>query len=367
MRGMVRRYYLRELRQEDTALDDLVAISEEASSDFEQSRLLNPENEHGYIAEAQMVIDLLDHVAKSSGDLFQFLAGYNVPPYLREALDRVEDLLTHVRREREGIGASQYEIRASARVRALYGDYSGAIQRLDSLTARQDVYQPPIRRQIAWAYLSRAGGDWSRVSKRQLERVVELLSKNLEEEPRGGQNIRMWMQASRFQEEPPSLESVIEQVQYWRAEPEVIDAAYYAYVLNALLAMDGSRLALQRYEQNLDECKELARFRRNRDRSYEWVGDGSGIARLVHQSRLGDWDHGKGFWGNTRPLARVRGRVARVNGPQAGLVELSGGLEAFFVPAKSGFPVGSENTPVSAFLGFSYDGPRAWSVISEGG
>ena len=367
MRGMVRRYQLRELEQEDSALGDLVAIAEEASSDFGQSRLLNPENEHGYIAEAQMIIELLDHVAKSSGDLFKFLAGYDVPPYLREALDRVESLLTHVKREREGIGASQYEVRASARVRGLYGDYSGAIQYLDSLTTRLDVYQPPIRRQLAWAYLSRAGGDWSRVPKRQLGRVVELLSKNLEEEPRGEQNIRMWMQASRFQEEPPSLESVIEQVQYWRAEPGGVEAAYYAYVLNALLAMDGLRLAFQRYEQNLEECRELSRFRRNRDRSYEWVGDGTGIARLVHQSRLGDWEHEQGFWGNIAPLKRVFGRVARINGPQAGTIELPGGLEAFFVPAKSGFPLGSENTPVSAFLGFSYDGPRAWGVQREDG
>ena len=367
MRGMVRRYHLRELQKENTPLDDLVVIAEEASADFGQSRLLNPENQHGYIAEAQMVIELLDYVAKSSGDLFQSLAVYNVPAYLREALDLVESLLSHVKREREGIGANQYEVRASARVRALYGDYSGAIQRLDSLTTRQDVYQPPIRRQLVWAYLSRAGGDWSKVSKRQLLRIVELLSKNLEEEPRGDQNIRMWMQASRFQVDPPSLESVIEQVQYWRAEPGVIDAAYYAYVLNALLAMDGSRLAFQRYEQNLEECRELTRFRRNRDRSYEWLGDGSGIARLAHQSRLGDWDHEKGFWENPEPLARIRGRVARINGPQAGLIEFSGGLEAFFVPAKSGFPVGSENTSVSASLGFSYDGPRAWSVIREEG
>ena len=129
--------------------------------------------------------------------------------------------------------------------------------------------------------------------------------------------------------------------------------------------MDGSRLALQRYEQNLDECRELSRFRRNRDRSYEWVGDGTGIARLVHQSRLGDWDHDKGFWGNTKPLMRVRGRIARINGPQAGVVEPSGGLQAFFVPAKSGFPMGSENTSVSFFLGFSYAGPQAWGVLRE--
>ena len=367
MRGMVRRYQLRDFRQSGVAVGDLVAVAEKASSDFEFSRNLNPENEHGYIAEAQMLIELLEHIARSSADLFQFLTRRDVSPYLREALDRVEGLLAHVKRDREGIGASQYETRASARAHSLYGDYSGAIQRLDSLITRTDVYQPPVRRQLAWAYLARAEGDWSRVPKRNVARLVELLAKNLEEEPRPDQTVRLWIQASRFQEMPPSVESIFEQVQYWRAEPASVDAAYYAYVLNALMAMDGSRLALQRYEQYLEECRELTRFRRNRDRSYEWMGDGPGIARLVHQSRLGDWDRELGFWKNTSPLVRIPGRVARINGPQAGLIELSGGLEAFFVPARSGLSRGSENTPILAFLGFSYDGPRAWDILRDVG
>ena len=363
MRGMVRKYQLSDLKRGNASIDVLVSTAEKASSDFTKSRILNPENEHGYISEAQMLIDLLAYVATLYGDLFQFLTGRDVPPYLREALDRVESLLAHVKREREGVGSSQYETRASARVSALYGDYANAIQLLDSLTSRQDVYQPPVRRQLAWAYLARSGGDWSRVPKRNLNRVVELLVRNLDEEPTHEDNIRMWMQSSRFQQTPPSVEFVFEQVQYWRSDPGSVDAAYYAYVLNALMAMDGSNLALQRYEQNLEECRDLTRFRRNRDRSYEWLGNGSGIDRLVHQSRLGNWDRDSAFWENTKPLARVHGRVARINGPQAGLIELAGGLKAFFVPARFNLSRGSENTPIQAFLGFSYDGPRAWSIL----
>ena len=59
MRGMVLRYRLRELRQSDAPIGELVAVAERASSDFERSRILSPENEHGYIAEAQMLIELL--------------------------------------------------------------------------------------------------------------------------------------------------------------------------------------------------------------------------------------------------------------------------------------------------------------------
>ena len=365
MRGMVRRYQLTELRRENresVSVDDLVAVATEASADFGRSRTLNPENEHGYIAEAQMLLDLLEYASRLSSDLFQFLNRANVHPYLMEALDRAESLLAHVKHGREGIESSQYEMRASARARKLYGDYSGAIQRLDSLLSRSDVYQPPIRRQLAWAYLSRAEGNWSQVPKRNVERVVALLGRNLKEEQRGDQNIRLWMQASRFLTTPPSVEEVFEQVQYWRAEPGSVDANYYAYVLNALMVLDGALRSLQRHEQYLEECRELTRFRRNRDHSYEWLGDGNGIARLVHQSRLGDWDHERGFWKNSAPLKRIRGRVARINGPQAGLIEFEGGLQAFFVPARSGLLSGSENTPVLAFLGFSYDGPRAWDI-----
>ena len=36
---------------------------------------------------------------------------------------------------------------------------------------------------------------------------------------------------------------------------------------------------------------------------------------------------------------------------------------AFFVPAKGGYSRGhSENRPVTFYLGFSYDGLRAWAV-----
>ena len=365
MRGMVRRYQLSELRRDNVDISAMVTIAELASADFEYSRSLNPENEHGYIAEAQMLVELLEYVSKPTNDLFEFLTRRGVHPYLREALDRVEGLLAQVKRDREGIGSSEYEARASARVRELYGDYSGAIRRLDALLSRRDIYQPPIRRQLAWAYLNRANGDWAQVPPQSVSRIAELLARNLREDQRGDQNIRLWMQASRFLPTPPSLEEVFEQVQYWRAEPGSVDAKYYAYVLNALMAMDGSSLSLQRHEQYLEECRELTRFRRKRDLSYEWLGQGRGIARLVHQSRLGAWDQERGFWKNTASLKRVSGRVARIIGPQAGFVEFAGGLQAFFVPARSGLSSGSENTLVQAYLGFSYDGPRAWDIVPD--
>ena len=61
------------------------------------------------------------------------------------------------------------------------------------------------------------------------------------------------------------------------------------------------------------------------------------------------------------PGPRVELRTSAV--PKKGRIEIRGGLEAFFVPGKSGLHAGrDENVPVKFYLGFSYDGPRAWAV-----
>ena len=111
----------------------------------------------------------------------------------------------------------------------------------------------------------------------------------------------------------------------------------------------------------LEESRLLARFRRDRLRSFEWIGPGDGIDALVHQSRLGEWV--EDFWEAPEILVRLDGRVKKIDAPQKGVVEVGGGVEAFFVPGKSGLQKGrDENVSISCYVGFSYDGPRAWNV-----
>jgi len=112
----------------------------------------------------------------------------------------------------------------------------------------------------------------------------------------------------------------------------------------------------------MDECRTAARFRRNRTKSFEWLGTGTNVRRLVHHSQLGEWNTEREFWEDTSSLARIAGRIARIEVPQAGVIEIQGGLNAFFVPARGGYRSGSENKSVTFYLGFSYDGPRAWEV-----
>lgn len=117
-------------------------------------------------------------------------------------------------------------------------------------------------------------------------------------------------------------------------------------------------------EELIEQSRIKSRYRRDRTRSYEWFGKGVGLNRLVHHSELGEWDEVSTFYTNVSRLERVEGRILEIKGPEAGTIELSScDLPAFFVPARVGVERGrDENLRVSFYLGFSYDGLRAWSV-----
>ena len=188
-----------------------------------------------------------------------------------------------------------------------------------------------------------------------------MLNDNFADGPNEPQSLRLWLRAIRYSRDPPTLDSIIERVGYWKANTNSLDAAFYLYVLHSLSALEGSVLARSDAERAIEDCRALASHRRNRSVSFEWLGKGKGIARLVHHSQLGDWTNG--FWERCGLLARVDGRIASIDAPQKGRIELYNGQLAFFVPAVGDFHAGrDENRRVDCFLGFSYDGLRAWEV-----
>ena len=366
MKGMALRARALGMIGERAQLSDVVQVAEDASRSFGTAREKNPDDEHGYISDVQLISRVLDYAGSQHAEgLIGYLSSPTVNPYLQGGLGRSEDLLEQVRANREGQNPSTYEQDCRGRLDNLYERHDRALQVWDNLLQRNDVYFPPIRRQIVWTYLARQKRSWSALPQREIIRANELLERNLDQEPYNDRDMRMWIQSVRHLLTAPSIESVVEKVAYWQANSGSIESTYYLYVLNAILAMEGSVFAADSARQYLDECRSRARLRRNRTKSFEWLGPGTQLARLVHHSRLGDWDRSFDFWTDPRPLARISGRISRIQGSEAGQIELAGNLTAFFVPAKSGFAHGrSENQAVGFHLGFSYDGLRAWGVTA---
>ncbi|MDP2858548.1 MAG: hypothetical protein Q8P50_11305 [Bacillota bacterium] len=365
------------LRGAEADLEAALSFAKAASIAFEEARELSPESPHCYISEVQMIIIMLDHVGRSHpGGAVGYVSQPDVDPFFQGAFERAEDLLERVTRQYGKDRESVYEVRCRANLDSLYSNYERALQALDGLASRQGVNAPPVRRHIVWTLIRRhasaehIGTQLSVASlrKKDVDRILDLLEQNFRDEGYGSSaNLRLWLRVARFASHAPSLESVIERVSYWRASASfALEPAYYLYVLNALLAFEGSTLAATKSAQYLEECRSLAGFRRHRNTSYEWVGRGKGLQRLVDHRQLGDWDDAVEFWGSTEGLGRLTGRIGRIRGPQAGEIRLVGDLDAFFVPAKGSFARGrDENIPVSFYLGFSYDGPRAWMVQPE--
>lgn len=367
MRGMVLRQRLRAEADARAGIGQLVETAQKASESFEEARRLGPDVEHGYISEVQMLVYLVDRARAGKRDVVRdVLARPDAQPFLKGALDRAEDLLDRVQHLYAGEGMSRYALDCRARLQGIYRDYQGALQAWDNLLSRPEVAKPTVRRQIVWTILRRHGGAWAELNQKEADRARRLLEENLEEEVNDSSSLRLWLRAIRVSRTAPSLDSVIERVGYWKANTGSLDAAFYLYVLHTLLALEGSAQALADAERALDECRAIARFRRDRTRSFEWIGEGDGVKALVHQSRLGEWKDD--FWESTGALTRLGGRIASIDGPQKGSVELAGGVRAFFVPGRAGFHLGrDENLPVTAYVGFSYDGPRAWDVSRSDG
>ncbi|WP_434605631.1 RNA-binding domain-containing protein [Pseudomonas sp. R1-7] len=366
MQGMVERseaYHKMEVKE---PLESVLESASAASIFFERARDINGDDAHKYISEVQLIIKVLDYAGRAAKTTPVLAASNSKNSWLRESFERAEAFLDVVRRMNANSHSNPYEERCRAELDTLYGSHEAALQRWQNLLDRHDaqgVYAPPIRRQLVWTYLARRDRKWQNLSVKELVRCVELLEENATEEPGFGENIRLWIQASRFLSNPPSLDDAIERVAYWKSIKGGVDAAYYLSVLYALQALEGSTLASDRHLRELEECRNLSRLRRTRKLSFEWLSNGDGLQQITRAEQLGEWSKTAGFWTDTDKLMRIEGSVSSIAGPQAGEIELPGGIKAFFVPALAGLDRGrSENARVTCILGFSYDGPRAWLV-----
>ena len=346
----------------------VLRLVNEASKEFSASRSLDRRSEYSYISQVQMILRVLGSISAAKGfqhEVIQFLTLRGNDPY-RELFDQAQNLLSDLQLIRGSEVPSHRQVELQAGLERLYGRHSAAILHLTNLLDRRQAYGPPIRRAIVRAYASRHRNDWSKLTKKELARVVELCGHNVEEEPSSDYNLRLWLRAVRL-ENVLSVDSVAEQLAYKRLQNPSVDTSYYLYIMKFLQLEMGDLAVANEISALIEETSQLARGLARTTTSFEWLGKDAGLAALVHVSSLGSWDESKKFWPNTGSLKVVRGRIARIRNYGSGEIELASGLRAFFVPSSGavsgGYIAGQDiGREVQFYLGFSYDGLRAWSV-----
>ena len=346
----------------------IVDLVREASREFALARSLDIRSEYSYISQVQMIQRVVGTASRAKGyrdEVMRFLT-LSGNDFYRELVDQAQNLLADLALIKGSESPSQLQVRLQARLEELHGNHSIAIQHLTNALDRRDSYNPPIRRAIIRAYVAKYEGDWSRLSSRELARVVDLAKANIVEEPASDYNLRPWLRAVRTANSL-SLDSVAEELVYKRLQNPSVDTTYYLYIMKFLQLESGDLAVAREVRSLIEETSRLAQDLSRTTTSFEWLGEGTGLAALVHVSTLGAWDDKKRFWSNTRHLRTVRGRIAQIRNHGSGEIELPSGLRAFFVPsggaAPGGYIAGQDiGREVEFYLGFSYDGLRAWSV-----
>ena len=375
MAGMAFRGELEELldtldgKTIEDAEERVQLIVQAALTRFETSQELEARREHSYISAIELIARVVRVVGRLKG-FDESTANFLVAPgesWYRELVDKAETLMDELILVRGGEEPSNYLQRARANLDRAYGQLSRAIEGWTNLLDRPDIYHPPLRRNIINAYLTRNNRDWTRLTVRELERIAQLAQENLEEQPDNDQNLRIWFRAVRSKGLLP-LGHIAERLTYKKIIHPTIDTLYYLSIIKFLQSETEGGQAAEEAKQTSEECALRAANLPHRTRSFEWLGKDSGIHALIPAKDLGNWDPSLEFWPDVGKLKRVHGTIVSIHGPASGEVELSSnGLRAFFVPSKGLVPGGylrgrDEEHPVSFFLGFSYDGLRAWSV-----
>ena len=346
----------------------ILAIVNEATMEFETARSLDRRSEYPYISQVQMIHRVVGTISTAKGYQFEtmrFLTLSGNDAY-RELVDEAQNLLSDLDLIKSGESPSQLQAGLQARLEEFHGNHSEAIERLTNVLDRRDSHKPPIRRAIIRAYVGRHQGNWNRLGDNEMKRVVELATANVDEEPASDYNLRHWLRAVRV-ENALSVDRVAERLTYKRIQNPSVDTAYYLYIMKFLQLESGDLAATDEVRKFMHECGNLAQDLPRTTSPFEWLGNAPGLAALVHVSSLEPWDSEKAFWSDDTKLRMIRGRIAQIRNLGNGEIELPSGLRAFFVPSRGqvagGYLVGQDiGREVEFYLGFSYDGLRAWSV-----
>ncbi len=235
------------------------------------------------------------------------------------------------------------------------------VEGLSSLLHMTGVAKPPVRRMLANAYVRRMEDDTVAVQAKRLRRIVELMQENLADDPTNGADMRIWFRAFRML---PSftLTEAIDKMTQWSLMSDSIDALYYLYILHFISARRGIHTSLGEARRYVELCKQRAPLLLSKKSFEWWAADAlNRPCPLVHHSELGPWSKEENFFTGVNSLGVVGGRIDEIRSPQAGTIVVDG-MPAFFVPRSDFQRARDLNVAVTCYVGFSYEGLRAWNV-----
>lgn len=345
----------------------LEGVMEEIHSDansaleaFSVSRLANDATP-GYYAAISLCIQILDLAKKVSGidDIDEFIRS-NTNAWYLSCLDTAQSLMTECT-ESEFSDTTDY-VRLDGRLKNWFGDLQLAVDLWERhLKHAQNEEKPRVRRFLARAIQQLIEGkDPSSISQDQIERILSLMEENLRTDQSDPSNIRIWFQAVRHytkEDAEQLLDNALGKLSAWRASTDSLESHFYYYVLTCIKAIEGSTRAESSIRDFERVLKERSISRTDNRINVEWLGKGQGIARLKKLC-LEDFRKNPDIQNN---MYYLTGYIADIKNKGHGIIRCHE-MNVFFNPRHvKQFPTMADiGKKVSFFMGFSYDGPRAY-------
>lgn len=274
-------------------------------------------------------------------------------------LDIAEDSLDELENLQPEDPGFQIADDARIKLHSIYDNYQDLIDGWRRKIGRVGVDNIVVRSRLARAYVQRAG-TYAAVDFETTSTIAALMESNLRDNPGHIRSIREWLRVAR--RTGGGLDRASEYISYWVDSDPSRDARFYDYVVSALLTLQGRGSSLSDFERKLDWSKSRSQSFSRRRVIYEWLGTGSELAALVHNSDVADWDRRSERSIEPPNLRRVRGVIDSLKDAKSGYLIIEGGMRVFFTPGGRFVRGLNEGDRVTALIGFAYDGPEAWRV-----
>lgn len=235
----------------------------------------------------------------------------------------------------------------------------------DYLTNSKGQNKIRARRVLAQAYNKKLKQSADKDDQEKIKRIVELMEKNMIEDPDNPANIRYWFEAiMRLDVDDPDelIRDAISKLNRWVFLTDSIESHFYRFILKFLQALQGSSRAEEDLRGLLRELKAKAANEYNRTSIRYWLtNDGQGIASLMPNSQF--WRENDSNEESFAILKQITGRISNYYVHEGHAYINWRGIDVFFNPSATKGEINKSNINqrVKFGMGFSYDGPRAFN------
>lgn len=350
--------------------DEVIRLYDLAAEKFEDVRRVASKKEHGYIAHIDMISKILEYGYRTSEfdnkkkEYAEFITS-NEGVLFRSLLDTASELI-NVYENMNLSGASSRFKETKTRLLKFYGSKQKVIDAWTILKFEDENYSNSsnINRQLVYAYLSKYNFEWDKVKRNELYRMKSYLEENLKNNP-SKSDLRLWFNLNRKIGSYKDLLESLKRLEFHENE-NVLDIYFYLMALYAIDTLNGNILSLDKYQEYRTKCIEKAPSNRNRVFCPEWYGKEQEQPTLINIKSIGNWDKRTGFLETESldSLIKMNGIISKHINPTEGFIEVENtGLQIFYQPKKAGhFSSDVNKTKVEFYLGFNYNGARAFEV-----